>query len=510
MVLSDQNNSDQNITDQGNLKPKTPLPQISAERQQKVELLISLIKTQQQSLIVCGPAGIGKTKILKQLAKSNNKRQLWNYVECNESLTFGRLITHLSSVLSLRNEKSNGNKETNVAKVLAGQLNKISANGHTVMLILDDVGSLKAGIITKLYSFASKCKGLQLILSATPNALFIKRATDYIIDESYVVDIPPLSVQELETYLLEYLRDHQSLMREGSIDQNAISEIYHRSQGIPGLVVEELEKLQTESSGLSTEMSLAKLMRVALLVLFGLSIWAGLTYIRKYGNQQATVNYIDLDKAPPVVDTGQSVDAPDLDNSVSTNENKQEISVLPTTEDILNSTLADDAKALSNVDTNSLSTALPDNLPFDTNTIKNPSQARVTTVDDVSNQQQTTVEEPSQRQQNVEKTAQKLSMIEIHGPEWILLQDKENYTLQLMASHEQKVLQNYIDSISKLHDQFAYYQMKRDGKDWYGLIYGVYPTADAATVASKQLPDFIEQSFMLKINKVQERIRDFQ
>ena len=83
---------------------------LSPARKQKLELLASLIKTQQQSLIVCGPEGIGKTTLLKRLAKSNNTKKLWNHVECDPSLTVNKLVAHLSSVLSLSRERTRKKK----------------------------------------------------------------------------------------------------------------------------------------------------------------------------------------------------------------------------------------------------------------------------------------------------------------------------------------------------------------------------------------------------------------
>jgi septal ring-binding cell division protein DamX len=79
-----------------------------------------------------------------------------------------------------------------------------------------------------------------------------------------------------------------------------------------------------------------------------------------------------------------------------------------------------------------------------------------------------------------------------------------------MASSEKATLLRYLDQSSKLHAQTAYYLMKLKGEDWFGLIYGVYPTTAAARQAMKQLPKSLGKPYMLPINEVQTRIQDYQ
>ena len=540
MVQSDLNN-DRKRTDVDEVEAEILEPLISPARQQKFELLLSLIKTQQQSLIVCGPEGIGKTTLLNRLAKSSNKRQLWNYVECEASLTLSEIVTHLSSVLSLRNERDSSTKTLKIAQKLVAQLNKISANGHSVMLILDDVGQLQAGVITKLLTFARQCKGLQLILSITPNDFFIKRITDYVIDECYVVEIPPLTEQEIEVFAQNYIQDNRGLKGIESIPQTVATEIYHRSQGIPGLAVQEIVGMNPQASNLSGEFKPSHLLWLGLLGLIGLSIWGGLSYLGKYGNHSADANYVELTNAPPpVIGTNTILEQSEVDEAVKIVNNQRTvsqsgtndgelpdppvISVLPTTEDILNSTLADDVVSLSEhviklePTVESEETALAVEKVPRLQQTKSPGQLNI--VNSLSTHKEQ-AQQPLIQQKSVianqdeielppKTTAQQSQFNGIHGPDWILLQNNNFYTLQLMASSERNILQLYIKQMSALRDQSAYYQMKRNGKNWYGLIYGIYPTADAAKSATKQLPDSLGKPFMQQINNIQVRIREYQ
>jgi DamX protein len=541
MVQSDLINSDWKQADTGKANVNALQSLLSPARKQKLELLASLIKTQQQSLIICGPEGIGKTTILKRLAKSNNTKQLWNYVECDSSLTVSILLTHLSSVLSLNKERTSKKNKSKVAQKLAGQLSKIAKNGHTVVLVLDDAGHLQAGVITKLFAFARQCEGLQLILAITPNDLFLKRTTDYVIDDCYVVDIPPLTEQESESFTLNFLQENKQRFDFDTLPENFTTEIYRKSQGIPGAVLQGVSKMSPQSLSLSGENKFSNLILLGSLGLIGLFIWGGLSFLGGLGNHSTNTNYVDLNNAPPPLVGIDPVSRQTLEKDVAMVDEKPQktpvsnesfritadssmISVVPTTEDILNSTLADDAASLtanagvtevaSKTENNALAGLKAPNLQQDKPTDETDQGKKIP-----SNKQQTpalvfeeTLNNDPNKSNKTEEILRSAQTVfpGVHGPNWVLKQDKNSYTLQLMASSEKETLLRYIEQSSKLHAETAYYLMKLKGEDWFGLIYGVYPTVAAAKKAMRQLPQSIGKPYMLRINEVQGRIQDYQ
>jgi DamX protein len=497
MVLSDLTNNDSTLTDADKAEVKPLQSLLSPARQQKFELLTGLMKTQQRPLIICGPNGIGKTTILEQLAKSNNKRQLWSYIECDASLNAGMIVSYLSSVLSMRAERGTNKNDSKIAHKLANQLNQIADNGHTVMLALDDAGQLQADVITKLFAFARQCNGLQLILAITPDHLFIKRTTDYVIDECYVVEIPPLTDQESEVYTLDYLHKNKQLLTFDATAEEIATEIYAKSQGVPGIAMQELSKMTTQSSTLAGDFKPGSLVWLAAFGLIGLLIWGGLSYLGNPGGDSENPNYVDLNNSPPpLVDANtalKKLQAEQIKNHLDDNqkvmlasskktdntEDSATISVVSTTEDILNSTLTEHAARLTDDHTVTASADL------------NQTQA-------LDNKQTLEI----RAQQPVVQVAQDA----IQGPDWVLVQDGDSYTLQLMASSEMQILKEHIKHLPQLHQQLAYYHMKRNGQHWYALIYGIYPSAEAAMQASKDLPASLGKPYMQRIRKIQARI----
>jgi len=69
----------------------------------------------------------------------------------------------------------------------------------------------------------------------------------------------------------------------------------------------------------------------------------------------------------------------------------------------------------------------------------------------------------------------------------VLAQEPGNFTLQLFGSHDQTNADAFIRQ-HQLGTQANIFISEHKGKDWYSVIYGVYPDQATATVAIKSLP----------------------
>ncbi len=76
---------------------------------------------------------------------------------------------------------------------------------------------------------------------------------------------------------------------------------------------------------------------------------------------------------------------------------------------------------------------------------------------------------------------------EVLREEWILSQPPDSYTLQLISSKSEAIVTNYMATQS-VPDPSAYYKSKVLGEEWYSVIYGVFPTFDAAQNYLSLLP----------------------
>ena len=62
---------------------------------------------------------------------------------------------------------------------------------------------------------------------------------------------------------------------------------------------------------------------------------------------------------------------------------------------------------------------------------------------------------------------------------WILNQPAKRYTLQLLSSKEEHVIKAYL-SKPDIPEPTAYYKANVLGEDWYSVVYGVFPSFEAA------------------------------
>jgi len=71
--------------------------------------------------------------------------------------------------------------------------------------------------------------------------------------------------------------------------------------------------------------------------------------------------------------------------------------------------------------------------------------------------------------------------------DWIREQNPRYYTLQLASSTNPGLIQKYYRE-NKLEGEAGYYRNHRQGKDWYALVYGSYPSMNEAKQAVDSLP----------------------
>ena len=78
------------------------------------------------------------------------------------------------------------------------------------------------------------------------------------------------------------------------------------------------------------------------------------------------------------------------------------------------------------------------------------------------------------------------SMADLKGADWVRAQPSAHSTLQLMALKDEQAVRRIIAQ-HRLADA-AYFPVRRDGRTLYVLVYGSYPSREAATRAAAELP----------------------
>ena len=74
--------------------------------------------------------------------------------------------------------------------------------------------------------------------------------------------------------------------------------------------------------------------------------------------------------------------------------------------------------------------------------------------------------------------------------DWLKQQDGSSYTLQLLGAREPATIQRYIKLSGLEKSDLALVKTGKDGRDWYLLLYGVYPDKAQARRALQGLPAY--------------------
>lgn len=101
-----------------------------------------------------------------------------------------------------------------------------------------------------------------------------------------------------------------------------------------------------------------------------------------------------------------------------------------------------------------------------------------------------------------------LTQVGLRSTAWLLKQDSNHYTIQILAVRRLQALKEYTVAQSIPLD-LAYFRTRRDGRDYYVLVAGVFPTREAARVAASKLPKKVRANtpWIRKIEAVQRAIQ---
>ena len=99
----------------------------------------------------------------------------------------------------------------------------------------------------------------------------------------------------------------------------------------------------------------------------------------------------------------------------------------------------------------------------------------------------------------------------IHRESWLLQQDPQTFTLQLMAIREEATIIKFIND-HNLQEQAAYFNTYNNNIEWLAVVYGIYPTREEAERASKQLQARIAtlRPWIRSLKSVQDSVHTYQ
>lgn len=238
---------------------------LTLERAQKLDLLKHLITNLQQSLVVCGPEGIGKTTLLENLLAS--KSDSWNVysTKVTAQLSFEQAQTDLLQYLQQSDQDFAGQ---NLEQIL----HDAEKNNRKIVFLIDDAGLLVPGLIASFCQFASTYPALRVVFALTADELHIKTSSDKAVDDCHFIDIPALSEQQCGDLLKNLASKPGAIISAENLNSAMIARLYRETHGIPGKIVN-AQKPQIKISSLNNWQWISAAAAVLIAVVVSFFLW---------------------------------------------------------------------------------------------------------------------------------------------------------------------------------------------------------------------------------------------
>ncbi|MGY6275986.1 AAA family ATPase [Methylomonas sp. MgM2] len=469
-----------------------------------MDLLIHLLTNLRQSLIVCGPEGIGKTTLLKTLRAS--REEVWPVclLQGSSALSFETVLTLLSQFLNLN------------SAVTGFDLQSLRAlcERQKVVLMIDDAGNLVPGLIGELIDFADSLPGLRLVFAMNYDEFQHKTDSDRAVDSCHFIELPPLNQRQCMEYLQNLSARHGAMLSFDAITDTLVEQLYRKTQGIPGKILAELPK-----AGQSQSRHNRKL---------GFWLGAGLIvgafgYIAKdllppQGEETATEavsqtpgpvsgharNYADTTVPAPAI-------YQETEPGIAIETQKEDrLAIAP---EIPETSGADDTTDQNiAVDILTETPIEPDAKTATTATPKVELEATASRPEIGSASEQTEPSEPEALEpakpivqaKPADSTAEQARMETDRGDtEWIMAQPANNYTVQLMVLSYKKSVDRFMRQHAEYRDNLKYYTIGKRGQEKYVLIFGSFQSATDALKSKSTMPDEFNQGIVKRFKYIQ-------
>ncbi len=461
---------------------------ITKERTQKLDLLQHLVANIARAVVVCGPEGVGKSRLLKHFRESAPDSWLFCAVDGDNKLSYEDLHQRLRETLIENLPTLNFQSTATLSETL-------SVRNVKVVLVIDDAGMLAPGLVDSLIAYTNGQPALRCILVLTHSELYLKNSTDPSVEDCYQIELPPLSEKQCGEFL-EYLSTLPSpRIQYSSINDTSIAELYRDTHGIPGNILKYLPHPQTAKTKDYAKpvliLAVAGLIGVAL----GVQWWSEHRISKNVNNDphtlQQKVNGQSEAKSGAVSVSNPMTIKPAQPEKTSVTEMPVQ-SPLPASAE--SASPAIEGKYVPRGPTSvSGSDSAGDSSAGAGNSANSEAFSSQTGADHPESIE-------NRNQQVIKSTAEA-------GASWLTAEPAENYTLQLMALPDEQTAVQVIQRNQSAGDKLRYVKTKtKNGKERFILLYGSYLTPQEANGDTSKLPKELQKVWARKIGVVQQEL----
>ncbi len=500
---------------------------ITLERAQKLDLLIHLLANLRQSLVICGPQGIGKTTLLTALKQRKQDVWLILTIKATSGLSFESIQGQIRHFVRQ-------GVETSENQAFSTILSDLERQNQKLVILVERAGQLVPGLISALVQDARISPSIRLVFSLTHDELQIKTQSDQAIDDCHFIEMPALTQNQCEVFLQQLSRQPKAIVAFNAINERMIARLYQKTQGNPGKLMTELAALSNNT----TEHGLKWGRGVFLAVL----ITVGMVFFRlndtdeisKQGEVDAGLvlsNAGELEILAPVLQS--STAALGLVSAIKQKVNDPALSRIPVSalesvashekEQAPEAILLDQPglkkQPLREINTTKASKAA--NVVIKAADTEPPasiqeigiSSLKVRKVPDevlaVKKAVNISKDENTIHSRTVNSQSP-MDAILVDDSEWVLEQAEKQYTIQLMVLSRRQSVLDFVNHNKSLQDELRYFKINRLGKRLFVLVYGSYELFETASEEMKSLPVKYRKSWVRRFSGLQKSINNKQ
>ncbi len=493
---------------------------LTLERAQKLHLLIHLITNLKQSLVICGPKGIGKTALIDELTKCEKDILSLVNIQASSDLSFENLQYQL--VRLLENQLGFDAENEDVSDVLS----MLDKNHQKVVIIIDDAGRLMPGLIDTLIQFASENQSLKIVFSLTLDEMQLKKNSDRRIDDCHFIDIPPLTKKQCGFFLRSLSAQPGTNLEFNDINDQLIEKIYEKTDGVPGEIISEASKGNNFDI-----VSLWKYKWIGLVIIVALLLttFASFLFNDEPESKQSREESISDNKSEKVeitpyyvrpetdveINDPQIIEVENVNEKKSNEDQSSEIPVKKT--EHKNSGVAKKAEKITLEDSiqhkkktsifhdeqekneiiELLGASAEKKIEPEKTSKKLVDKKRIKTV---------SIETKKKADEN-NKELKKDAIIRADDSMWVLKQPKNSYTMQLIVLSTQDAVSGFLSEYTSLSDNLKFFRKRKKGDNQYVVIYGSFKDAATASLKMKSLPPRFRKAWIRSFRGLQEMIK---
>jgi DamX protein len=439
----------------------------SEQIEQRLNLLQHLIRASDKVALLFAEKGFGKSALLLQLQQAMSEDVRICHIESKSSIDSKELILHCLRAFGV--DDNDIRLSLDHLELLQQRCLSLQKLNIKPLLLIDDADQLSEKSLATILTWLSWQENDQFLLQAVLTAKNTMPELNTIHGRIQRVDLPIFTETELSAYLTHRL-SVAGYQGELPFKAKVLKQIFKKSAGNPELVnqLAHQELLGIKPVSASKAFNLAVGLKWLSVGLLTISLILLLVFQDKinilFSPIEEDTQFDQLSELVPESPVATVVANSELNASRPVEE------LFATESSFAGETTKLDTEEQGREELEALIAELP-----------------VVESDAVASQVETEEIANTNIQQDYDEVLTSPKAIDIkeinNSQEWVLQQDSNYYTFQMMGSWDEEKVIDFIEKY-ELTGDVAIFKSKRSGRSWYALIYGVFESKDEALQAS--------------------------